>query len=195
MRTMHAGVRQISSAETDDAIAVLTLAFADDPVTRWMYPTAQQHLACFPALIRAFAQSALDGGSGRMVAGTGVALWLPPPLHSDDAALSAVLNDDIPEEIREDAFSLFGQLDDHHPSEPYWYLPLIGVDPAARGTGQGSSLLQEATERADQEHIQIYLESTNPRNIPLYERHGFAVLNVVTAGKAPPMSPMLRPAQ
>lgn len=40
MSTTRTGVSQIGPGEVDDAVAVLTLAFADDPVTRWMYPTA-----------------------------------------------------------------------------------------------------------------------------------------------------------
>ena len=37
-----------------------------------------------------------------------------------------------------------------------------------------------------------YLESTNPRNIPLYERHGFERLAILQYGSSPPMVPMLR---
>jgi hypothetical protein len=37
-----------------------------------------------------------------------------------------------------------------------------------------------------------YLESTNPKNIPLYERHGFEVLGTIQVGTSPAVCPMLR---
>ena len=53
----------------------------------------------------------------------------------------------------------------------------------------------EAT-RAISKHIQegalAYLESSNPRNISLYERHGFEVMGEIQVGAGPLMTPMLR---
>ena len=37
-----------------------------------------------------------------------------------------------------------------------------------------------------------YLESTNPRNISLYLRHGFEVIREIRIGAAPPVTPMIR---
>ena len=36
------------------------------------------------------------------------------------------------------------------------------------------------------------LESSNPKNIPLYERHGFELLGTIQVGASPPIFPMLR---
>ena len=44
----------------------------------------------------------------------------------------------------------------------------------------------------DRDKKLAYLESTNPRNIPLYERHGFELLGTIQVGKSPPIFPMLR---
>ncbi len=80
----------------------------------------------------------------------------------------------------------------YHPSERHWYLPLIGVDPARQGNGYGSALMEHAVRRCDRDREPAYLESTNPRNIPLYERHGFERLGTVQVGSSPPVYPMLR---
>jgi ribosomal protein S18 acetylase RimI-like enzyme len=80
----------------------------------------------------------------------------------------------------------------YHPSEPHWYLPLIGVDPARQSQGHGSALMRHALAACDRDGRPAYLESTNPRNLPLYERHGFERLGTIQAGASPPLFPMLR---
>jgi ribosomal protein S18 acetylase RimI-like enzyme len=83
----------------------------------------------------------------------------------------------------------------YHPREPHWYLPLIGVDPACQGGGCGAALMRHALSRCDRDRAPAYLESTNPRNITLYERHGFERLGTVQVGTSPPIVPMLRRAR
>lgn len=83
----------------------------------------------------------------------------------------------------------------HHPEVPHWYLPLIGADPARQGQGIGSALMRHALARCDSEGAAAYLESSNPRNIPLYQRHGFDILGTIQAGSSPVLTPMLRSPQ
>jgi len=191
-KQVSAVVGTSAEAEIDRAIAVLTLAFADDPVTRWQYPDAAQHLALFPKFARAFGGLAFTHGTAR-VAGdhAGVALWLPPGAEPDHAAIAATLPAGREAEIG----AIFEQLAPYHPSEPHWYLPLLGVDPARQGRGYGAALLEETFRRCDQDHVAAYLESTNPANIPLYHRHGFKLLGSVQVGTAPALFPMFRAAR
>ncbi len=46
--------------------------------------------------------------------------------------------------------------------------------------------------RVDAERLPAYLESSNPRNIPFYERHGFEVIGRIQSGATPVVTPMLR---
>ena len=80
----------------------------------------------------------------------------------------------------------------YHPDEPHWYLPLIGVDPAQQGKGLGDALMRHALVRCDRAGQPAYLESSNPRNISLYRRHGFEELGTIQAGSSPALVPMLR---
>jgi ribosomal protein S18 acetylase RimI-like enzyme len=41
-------------------------------------------------------------------------------------------------------FTVLETMEGYHPSEPHWYLPLIGVEPARQGRGHGSALLSHA---------------------------------------------------
>jgi ribosomal protein S18 acetylase RimI-like enzyme len=44
----------------------------------------------------------------------------------------------------------------------------------------------------DRDHVPAYLESSNPRNISFYERHGFESLGAIQVGSSPTVVPMLR---
>jgi ribosomal protein S18 acetylase RimI-like enzyme len=69
---------------------------------------------------------------------------------------------------------------------------MIGVEPNSQGKGLGAALLRYALARCDKEGALAYLESSNPRNISLYERHGFEVMGEIRIGAAPLVTPMLR---
>jgi ribosomal protein S18 acetylase RimI-like enzyme len=125
----------------------------------------------------------------------GGALWLPPDVNPDEDAVVALVQRTVSRSNQEAVSSIFEQMSRYHPTEPHWYLPLIGVDPAQQGKGYGSELLKHALRRCDADQKVAYLESTNPKNIPLYERHGFALLGTIQAGTSPPISPMLRKPQ
>jgi GNAT superfamily N-acetyltransferase len=80
-----------------------------------------------------------------------------------------------------------------HPREPHYYLETLGTRRAVQGKGVGSAVMSLVLERCDQEGVPAYLESSNPRNIPFYARHGFEVRDPVPlpAG-APVLTPMWR---
>ena len=72
-------------------------------------------------------------------------------------------------------------------------LRMIGADPANQGEGHGGALMAYALARCDRDHAPAYLESSNPRNIPFYQRHGFEPLCEIQIGSSPTLVPMLRP--
>jgi ribosomal protein S18 acetylase RimI-like enzyme len=122
----------------------------------------------------------------------GAALWLPPGVEADAERLGAIMQEHAEPSILPDAMRVFEEMERFHPQGPLWYLPLIGVDPTAQGHGHGSALLEYALPRADEDGLPAYLESSNPRNIPLYQRHGFEILGTIQIGTSPPLVPMLR---
>jgi ribosomal protein S18 acetylase RimI-like enzyme len=186
-------VRTATSADEVAAIAVVVLAFSSDPAARWTWPDPEQYLAHFPAFVRAFGGKAFAYENAYQVGeNAGAALWLPPDVHPDEEAVSSLLESTAPKHNQRDAAEIFERMGRYHPREPHWYLPLIGVDPSQQGRGFGSALMQHALIPCDREKKLAYLESTNPSNIPLYERHGFEVLGTIQVGTAPPIFPMLR---
>jgi GNAT superfamily N-acetyltransferase len=187
-------IKTARASDADPVIAIVTLAFSADPAARWTWSAPQQYLSHFPRFVQAVGGNALTHESAFYVDGyVGAALWLPPEVHPDADALSALLQRTVPEPMHQDVLAVFDQMGRSHPPEPHWYLPLIGVDPLHQGKGVGAALMHHALLRCDRDHTPAYLESTNPKNIPLYERHGFVVLGTVQVGASPPIFPMLRP--
>jgi ribosomal protein S18 acetylase RimI-like enzyme len=186
-------IKTATASQEDPAIAVLVLAFSADPAARWAYADVQQYLKHFPDFIRAFGGKAFAHRSAYYVEGyAGAALWLPPEVHPDEDALIPLLQRTVPVSVQKDLFAVFEQMGHYHPSEPHWYLPLIGVDPLQQGRGHGSALMQQALIPCDRDSQCAYLESSNPKNIPLYQRHGFELLGTIQVGTSPPIYPMLR---
>ena len=190
----EAQVETIAEQDFDRAVDLLTLAFSADPPTRFVWPDPGAYLASFRPFARAFAGAAVRAGTGYATPGmSAVALWLPPGETSDGEALRALIDRTVPAERKSDAYATFRQMRDFHPREPHWYLPLTGVDPCAQGRGLGSILLKHALARIDQQGLSAYLENSNPRNTPFYERAGFEVVGQIGVGAYPPLLPMIRP--
>ncbi len=193
-------IPQVRIALEDDRARVIdtvTLGFASDPFVRWMLPGAATYLAVAPQMTEAFGGSAIGAGSAYIAdEGKAAALWIPPGLESDDSAIGEILGANVPAEIQDDAKAMFAEMDAYHPHDaPCWFLPMIAADPAWLGQGLGGALMKHALRRVDEDGLPAYLESSNPRNISLYRRHGFEVLGEIQHGSSPIVTPMLRPAR
>ena len=178
------------------ASGVLTLAFSTDPMARWSLPNPAKYLKIFASITMAFGGKAFEQGTAYVADGfTGAALWLPPGIESDQETLSRLFDEHTDDMIKEDMSSIIEQMEKFHPTAPHWYLPMIGVDPTHQGAGIGAALMTEALKNVDSSGSIAYLESSNPRNIPLYQRHGFEVIGEIQSGSSPVLRPMLRKAR
>jgi ribosomal protein S18 acetylase RimI-like enzyme len=183
----------MAAADEDPATETVVLAFAADPMARWTWPRPRQYLAAMPRMVRAFGGRAYSNSSAFCTDDyAGTALWLPPGVHPDEEELGAVVESTIAPSLAAETAAVFQQMAAYHPTEPHWYLPLIGVDPAHQGAGHGDALMAYALARCDRDHAPAYLESSNPRNIPFYRRHGFEPLGAIQVGSSPTLVPMLR---
>ena len=183
-------------ADRERVTAALMTAFVSDPLIRWMLPEPAQYLTYFAEILGHFAGGAFQHDSAyRSDDYMAAALWLPPGVQSDDEALGQVMQTATDPALQPEIFAFFEQVGSFHPSVSHWYLPVMGVDPSRQGMGYGSALLTRGLEACDAAHLPAYLESSNPRNIPLYERFGFEVIGEVQAGSSPAIAPMLRAAR
>lgn len=195
-QTGEAHVRRVPAADRKKAVATVALAFASDPMMRWSFPDPGRYLAIACDFVDAFGGHAVEHGTADETADfAAAALWLPPGVAPDSERMGAIIATNMPADRMEDGGGLFEQMDRYHPKEPHWYLPLIGADPVHQGKGYGSALMTHALQRCDRDGLPAYLESSNPSNVPLYERHGFKVIGEIQSGSSPTLYPMLRPAR
>lgn len=186
-------VRSVAKADEARAIATVALAFTNDPMMRWSFPDPAKYMAVVPDFLRAFGGGAIAQGTAD-VAGdfAAVALWLAPGVEPDGEAMGRIVEAHMPPEKMEDGGGLIEQMNRFHPHEPHWYLPLIGTDPAFQGKGFGAALMAHAIARCDARGEPAYLESSNPANVPFYQRFGFKVMGEIQQGSSPRLIPMLR---
>lgn len=191
----NVGLVQALSHEAS-MVATITMAFSTDPVARWVYPKAADYFRWFPSFVRAFAGQAINDDTALSTSNySGVALWLRPGAHPDDAGLVKLVETSLPIERRVEMFELFEKMSEGHPIEDHWYLPMIGVDSSLQNSGIGTALMKIALDRSDSEGLPSYLESSNPKNISLYRRCGFQELGEISVGGSPPLVRMLRTAR
>jgi len=186
-------VSAVSESEREKVLATLVLAFAADPVERWLYPEPQHYLLNFPRFLAAFGGGAFaERTVWRLGAFSAVALWLPPGTEADGAAITTLLAETVAADKQDDTFAVLSQMDTAHPAYSHWYLPWFAVDTAVQGRGLGGQLMAHCLQVVDGTHLPAYLETPNPRTIPFYERHGFEVTGEAQAGTCPPITFMLR---
>jgi len=176
-------------------MSTILLGFAADPVARFFFPDPAQYLEIGLRFMEAFGGRAFDHGTAYIAdGGKAVALWLPPGISADEETMGTIAEEAIAlrPDLAKAAEGVFEGMAKYHPKEPHWYLPLIAADPNWIGQGLGAALMKHALAKCDQNGVIAYLESSNPRNISLYERHGFRTVGKIQCANSPVLTPMLR---
>lgn len=199
-------VRTATMDDVPGITRVLSRAFHNDPLFRWLFPEEERRLAQvarFSALFAGFDyvpgghSHVVESHEGRRVV-RGAALWNPPAGKAEGTAsllrslphlVSLFGVRRMPEVAR-----YFADLKASAPEEPHWYLAMLGTDPAARGRGVGTGLLQAGLAQADADGVPVFLETMNSANIGYYERYDFRVVRAVNDPNLPSTYCMMRPA-
>ncbi|HEV2374547.1 MAG TPA: GNAT family N-acetyltransferase [Streptosporangiaceae bacterium] len=186
------GSQAVRAARRDEAALlgeVLADAFAEDPVFAWLIPP---QLRGRDVRMRAFFTSMSRGylrqGKPCYLSGdaSAAALWAAPGGWA--MPLSQVILEAAPNGLafRRRLFrALRTQMQIEHlhaeQSPPHWYLGYLGARRGRQGQGLGTQMLREVLVDADTGGVPAYLESSNERNLPLYQRNGFRVIGELQA--------------
>ena len=192
MQSNRPKVRSATEQDRERLLSTVLLGFAADPFVRWFWPEAIDYRQCIP-VFEAFGGGCIETGSAYITENyEGAALWFPPGYGHDEDGSEEILGAIANKAVLEDGLRVLESMGEYHPHEPHWYLPLIAVDPAHQGAGVGAELMKHALTRCDNDGFPSYLESTNPRNISLYERQGFEKMGEIQFGSSPVVTPMYR---
>jgi len=183
-------------AEVPALLSVLRAAFLDDPMFAWMCPDVGQRAGALDQFFGATLDLAIAKGHAYVTDDLqAAALWAPPEVELYEGPAMERIEAFFRETVAERAeLVLTGmlQLFESHPTEPHFYLGVIGTHPSAQGRGLGGQLLRSVLDGCDANGTAAYLESSNIRNVAFYERHGFRITAEVEMPEGPVMRPMWR---
>jgi ribosomal protein S18 acetylase RimI-like enzyme len=182
-------VRRATRDEIPELAAVLTRAFARDPFYLFLAGEAPERSSRMRdgwRGILTFASAHLSD-TWTTEDRAGVALWLPPGYSGPSFIDSLRIMPSIARlagwrrlRLVADAVGTLERRRHHHVQRPHFYLSALGVEPQRQGEGVGSALLRPVLDRCDQRRIPAYLETATARNVLLYERLGFDVVEELT---------------
>jgi ribosomal protein S18 acetylase RimI-like enzyme len=164
--------------------AVFGRAFVNEPMMAWPMGEHGDVADRFTRSFACFLEEVLGlGVVWEAGDATAVAVWLPPGQfgawegHPWNQPRIGALADDGGH--RYNAF--WEWVGSHSPDEPLWQLDSIAVDPAAQGRGFGRALIAAGIARAGSDSIGAFLSTGTPRNVSIYGRYGFHVVEDLDA--------------
>jgi GNAT superfamily N-acetyltransferase len=177
----------IRLARRDDVpglAAMLARAFAHDPFFSYLAgdaPERNQRMRDGWSGILRFASARLSH-TWTTDDLAGAAIWLPPhhrtPLLDNLRLLRELVRFAGWRRLRLVADAI-EELERHrrsHVPGAHFYLSALGVEPERQGAGIGTALMEPVLDRCDRDRLPAYLETAAARNVLLYERVGFEVV-------------------
>ena len=200
VRQSHApAVRPAAPADARRIAGTLADAFVTDPVVAWFRGQVRDPQRRLEPTFLAIARRNLEraeplvfvaGDVDSVAVWRGVDAWRHPP---------GELLRSLPANVRSfrrhmsRVLRTLAAVERAHPEEPHYYLSALGTRTDAQGRGLGSAALAPMLQRCDDEGMPAFLESSNPRNVPFYARHGFERRGEIPLPKGcPPIVPMWR---
>jgi GNAT superfamily N-acetyltransferase len=168
---------------------VFARAFVDDPMMRWSLLGDREPRKLLNLCFTYFLEIAIDLGLVWEAGdANGGAVWIPPG-RSDEWeqhpwSQSRIL------ELSDDGGSRYETfwdwVESHIPDEPLWLLDSIAVDPHIQGMGYGRALIEVGQSMAATTDCGAILSTGTERNLPIYKKCGFHIVDHVDAPNGGP---------
>jgi ribosomal protein S18 acetylase RimI-like enzyme len=159
--------------------SVIGRAFVVEPMLRWPLgvhgDVVERFIRGFEYFIEDLIQLGMVWEAGEAL---GALVWIPP--DGAEAWKESQLNQSRMHALTDDGgrrYDAFWEwVESKIPDEPLAHLDSVAVEPSAQGRGIGTALIEFGLARARAGGHGVFLETGAPRNVALYERLGFRVV-------------------
>ncbi len=193
---MHAESRHALSQDLPELARTLESAFFDDPVMSWFFEGEKKRRQALAALMPFLLRVGMSRGHVYTVQSRRAAtIWSPPDVPFFDERSQGEMAELMRAQMgvgADEKLAALQKLEQVHPRDSHFYLLSIGTHADHQGRGLGAQVLEPVLSTCDAEQLPAYLESSNPLNIPFYERHGFGVVSEIPVPEGPTFYPMWR---
>ena len=180
------GVIRLTKAEVGPAAEMMARAFQDYALFLYFIPDELQRRQELPRIMRSIIRYGLIYGEVYATSPKleGAAIWLPsnhinrtPWRNIRSGNWSELLRLMRKKSSKNSSFHEYSTAM-HKRCAPaiHMYLQVIGVDPVHQGKRYASMLLEAMFARTDEEGMPCYLMTQKEKNVAIYERHGFKVM-------------------
>lgn len=192
-------VREATPADVDAIVDTFTTAFFHDPVWGPVFPDAGRRAEQAAVMWRVYATAALRH---RWLLVTpdveAAAVFIPAGkeelTQQEAAGLDVLLEQAAGPAVAHEIHAIGKRFEAARPTEPHFYLTILGTHDRHRGRGLGMGLLAAGLERVDDLGAAVYLESTNPANLARYASVGFTPHGRITTESGQVVTTMWREA-
>ena len=179
-------VVELPASRINEAAALLSKVFWDDPMTIFLYPSTAERRDLQPSFYALNIEHAAIGGELYTTSSfKGIAVWRFP---GDDTRRKVDSDKDprngLPQAMGAGPFERLMVIVEctyaMHRSlvkGKHCYLLFLGVEPGQQGHGVGSMLIKPILKRADEEGLPCYLETMKEVNLAFYGKHGFRAVD------------------
>lgn len=187
---MSFDIRPAVAADLDGAARTLAAAFDMYAWTRWSIPE-HDYRDRLEQLQRLYLGYALD--QGVVLVGDvlrGVIALLPAAVSPPSAEFQ-----DHVARLHGSRLTVVAEANIPPQPENAWNLATLGVHPDCQGAGLGAAMIQAGLDTVNESctgDVSVALETSDERNVRLYERSGFVVTAVTSIEQGPLVYSMLR---
>jgi GNAT superfamily N-acetyltransferase len=199
METRKPLCRRAQMADLEVVVAALADAFQDEPTFSYIVPGAEARRKALPHAFRIIVGEDIKAGRVMMTAnGEAATAWRVPGL----------IHETWLEELRNvlpfvrifgtatlRALKISNLIKAHLPGEDCWYLHMAGCRSGHQGKGFGGAAIRAGLAFADAERRKTYLETADPKNLPIYRALGFEIVHTWKVPGGPQFWGMMRAAR
>lgn len=175
----HPRVTRATPADRTRVVETVVAAFDADPAFHFFFPddaSFRDQAATFTGQL--FDERAALGAVWIVEGAASVAMW-DPPSPADGGPRQAGPALELPADTLARLEAYDAAVYTALPTFPHWYLGIVATHPEHAGRGWGRTLIAAGLDRAAEDGLPAYLETTNPNNVELYRRAGWEVTESV----------------